>query len=178
GGGPPGASPNGIAATPGAANSAASTTATTTANGAAAGGPANEKVAGGGGATAKPVAGVRDAANPVPQAGATSESRQARPDGPLPMDVGEPRSVNGSIPLIDSVGRNGKNWGEDVRAVQTALNRVSDAGLPINGKADNKTIGAIVAFQKKIGIANPDGLVEVGGQTAQKLAGGKVFTTK
>jgi hypothetical protein len=175
GGGPPGASPNGIAATPGAANSAVSATATTTASGAAA--PASKAdpwadTAGTGPAPALP------RANLVKQAGATPKSAQARPDDPLPMDVGEPRSVNGSIPLIDSVGRKGKNWGEDVRAVQTALNRVSDAGLPINGKADDKTIGAIIAFQKKIGIANPDGLVEVGGLTAQKLAGGKVSTTK
>jgi hypothetical protein len=95
---------------------------------------------------------------------------------PFPMDLNyKPKPLNGGIALRDSVGRQGTNLTGDVKEVQIGLNRVADAGLRISGIADDKTIAAIVAFQKSIGIANPDGLVEVGGLTARKLAGGKVF---
>jgi hypothetical protein len=44
----------------------------------------------------------------------------------------------------------------------------------VDGKCGPKTIAAIQAFQKTIGFANPDGLVEPGKATARSLGGEKV----
>jgi peptidoglycan hydrolase-like protein with peptidoglycan-binding domain len=76
--------------------------------------------------------------------------------------------------ISGTVGRGGKNKLEDVQAVQTALNVRAKAGLTVDGKCGPKTIAAIQAFQKTIGYANPDGLVEPGKATARALGGEKV----
>jgi hypothetical protein len=76
---------------------------------------------------------------------------------------GPPGSVSG---LGGSVGAGGKNNPDDVRAVQAAL------GIDVDGKCGPGTIGAIKAFQKSIGMGNPDGRVDVGGATSRALAGG------
>ncbi len=68
--------------------------------------------------------------------------------------------------LKGSVGAGGVNNADDVRAVQAAL------GIAVDGQCGGGTIGAIKAFQKSIGQANPDGRVDVGGATARALAGG------
>src|SRR5205823_8726349 len=64
--------------------------------------------------------------------------------------------------ISGSVGRGGKNKPEDEQAVQAALNIRAKAGLTVDGKCGPKTIGAIMAFEKRLGQSKPDGLVEVG----------------
>jgi hypothetical protein len=76
---------------------------------------------------------------------------------------GPPGSVSG---LGGSVGAGGKNNPDDVRAVQAAL------GIDVDGQCGGGTIAAIKAFQKSIGMGNPDGRIDVGGRTAAALAGG------
>jgi hypothetical protein len=101
------------------------------------------------------------------------------PEPQLSMDLTakpfKQKPLNGGLALRDSVGRKGKNLPGDVYEVQMALNRVADAGLALTSKVDDKTIAAIKKFQGQMGDPNPDGLVEVGGLTARKLAGGKVI---
>jgi hypothetical protein len=76
-------------------------------------------------------------------------------------------SGGGSVSsLSGSVGAGGKNDPNDVMAVQTAL------GIGVDGKCGQGTIGAIIAFQKKIGMAKSDGRIDPGGATAKALAGG------
>ena len=72
----------------------------------------------------------------------------------------------GSFPLGGSVGRGGKNAPNDVRAVQAAL------GISADGQCGEGTIAAIVAFQRNMGSAKPDGRVDAGGPTERALAGG------
>ncbi len=72
----------------------------------------------------------------------------------------------GSFPLGGSVGRGGRNAPNDVRAVQAAL------GISADGKCGEGTIAAIVAFQRNMGQAKPDGRVDAGGGTERALAGG------
>src|SRR5882724_742745 len=73
--------------------------------------------------------------------------------------------------LSATVGRGGKNKPEDVQAVQVELNRRARAGLVVDGKCGPKTIAAITAFQKTLGMRNPDGLIEPGKTTASALSG-------
>ena len=100
--------------------------------------------------------------------GSTSESGPTTPsepdDEPLLTGV-RPFDIGGSV------GQGGKNDEDDVQQVQVALNR-KGAKLDVDGKIGSRTIQAIKAFQKKIGIVYPDGLVEVGKKTATALAGG------
>src|SRR5262249_54277832 len=58
------------------------------------------------------------------------------------------------------VGRGGKNNSQDVVTVQNALNAKAKAGLKVDGKCGPKTIGAIEAFQKTIGMTRPDGRID------------------
>jgi len=75
--------------------------------------------------------------------------------------------------IIDSVGLKGNNNPRDVKVVQRLLNKhplPPLSALSIDGVVGNKTIAAIKAFQsKKVGIKNPDGLVEPGKKTIRIL---------
>ncbi|MDE2596919.1 MAG: peptidoglycan-binding protein [Sphingomonadales bacterium] len=74
-----------------------------------------------------------------------------------------------------SVGQGGVNQDADVRIVQELLNNfVTRLGLKqigIDGDCGKNTKTAIRAFQKQIvGIANPDGRIDPGGRTFQRLS--------
>lgn len=73
-----------------------------------------------------------------------------------------------------TVGAGGRNKPDDVEATQIALNRRSGAGLTVDGKCGPKTIQAIKAYQKQLGMPYPDGLIEPGKTTEQALRGGRV----
>ena len=99
--------------------------------------------------------------------GSTDESEPT-----TPSDANEEPLLTGVRPfeIGDSVGQGGKNEQEDVQQVQIALNR-KGAKLDVDGKIGSGTVRAIKAYQQRIGIAYPDGLVEVGKKTATALAG-------
>jgi hypothetical protein len=87
-----------------------------------------------------------------------------------------PAAPPGDVTITASVGANGKNRYEDVRTIQDALNQVpvTDGGpvppLKVDGIVGPKTLGAIKKFQKQAcGFQWPDGTVEVGRKTHQKL---------
>lgn len=76
------------------------------------------------------------------------------------------------VSIRGSVGRNGINHDGDVKTVQGLLNRhiVSPARLlKVDGYVGPKTINAILAFQRGIGIMNCDGRVDPGRRTFQAL---------
>ena len=100
-------------------------------------------------------------------------------DGEGPEDAaakGEPPTgMTRPFEISASVGRGGKNLQEDVEAVQTALNRRTDAKLPVDGRCGPATIEAIVEFQRALGQSKPDGRVDPNRGTARALAAsGKV----
>lgn len=74
--------------------------------------------------------------------------------------------------ITASVGRQGANRSADVRLVQTLLNKNTTPAIPVDGLIGVKTIIAIEAYQRKLGMSKPDGLVEPGGKTITALAGG------
>jgi len=80
--------------------------------------------------------------------------------------AGAAGAAAGSFPLRGSVGRGGNNAPDDVRAVQGAL------GIGADGACGPQTIGAIEGFQRKMGVARPDGRVDAGGATERALRGG------
>lgn len=75
-----------------------------------------------------------------------------------------------------SVGRNGVNRTDDVRAIQTLLNRhrrPGDGPVAITGGANQETIAAIAEFQKRVvKLVNPDGRVDPDGKTLRALNAG------
>lgn len=79
-----------------------------------------------------------------------------------------------------SVGVGGRNAASDVQVVQELLNRNGKKMRPyqplkVDGRIGPKTVAAIRLFQKQVvGFANPDGRVDVGGKTFQKLSAGGV----
>lgn len=69
--------------------------------------------------------------------------------------------------ITQSVGKNGKNKGVDVKVVQAALNLVSTSAfkltknLSVDGKIGKKSTDAIELFQKNVvKLSNPDGRVD------------------
>jgi hypothetical protein len=76
----------------------------------------------------------------------------------------------GPLGLGAAVGRGGKNLTKDVLAVQKALNKRVNAGLPENGKYDADTQRAIEEFQVRLGQFKPSGLIEPGRGAARALA--------
>src|SRR5262245_10419244 len=74
-----------------------------------------------------------------------------------------------------SVGREGVNRPEDVRLVQTLLNRhirPPQPSLSVDGLIGTKTIAAITDFQRRVVKLNyPDGRVDPGGKTFRGLLG-------
>lgn len=75
--------------------------------------------------------------------------------------------------ITASVGRNGVNRADDVRTIQTLLNkhrRPGDGPVAITGIANQDTIAAIEEFQKRVvKLVNPDGRVDPGGRTLRAL---------
>src|SRR5215813_2320682 len=63
--------------------------------------------------------------------------------------------------LGGSVGAGGAKDHDDVKAVQKAL------GIGDDGKCGGGTIEAIKAFQRSIGMGNPDGRIDPGGATSR-----------
>ncbi len=106
-----------------------------------------------------------------PSAGGDANEGETAEETSEPEEAGEEPLLTGVRPfdIGGSVGQGGKNAPDDVAQVQIALNR-KGAKLEIDGKIGGQTIGAIKVFQKQIGIAYPDGLVEVGKKTATALA--------
>lgn len=73
------------------------------------------------------------------------------------------------VQLQGSVGLQGRNRKDDVTHVQTALRASGHSPGAIDGLCGRRTIGAIVAAQRRI-LAQPDGLVEVHGPTWRSLS--------
>lgn len=74
--------------------------------------------------------------------------------------------------LSAAVGDGCPNKLEDVKAVQTLLNKFG-YGLTVDGDCGKKSIAAIKDFQtKKVGLATPDGKIDLGGKTWKALQGG------
>lgn len=85
-----------------------------------------------------------------------------------------------SIKLTESVGINGKNKPNDIKAIQRALNAQiikipPTQQLIVDGKLGSKpekskTVAAIKLFQSKVvGMVRPDGVIDVRGRTHRKL---------
>src|SRR5262245_44711138 len=81
-----------------------------------------------------------------------------------------PKPAGQGLPISKPVGKGGKNNSEDVKIVQAALNTKAGAGLAVDGDCRKKTIAAIKAFQKSLGMSKPDGRVDPGESTAKALA--------
>ena len=74
--------------------------------------------------------------------------------------------------INNSVGRRGINKDPDVRIVQALLNRhivPPSRLLGVDGLAGSKTVTAIYAFQHRLGMHKPDGLVTPAGRTFSAL---------
>jgi len=83
--------------------------------------------------------------------------------------------------IAGSVGKGGQNLLNDVILVQKLLNQhVATLGLPtlvVDGDAGDNTVKTIRAYQKIVlGIAAPDGRIDVGGGTWRALAAGQAPT--
>jgi len=86
-----------------------------------------------------------------------------------------------SLRLTASVGIGGKNAEKDVKIIQQSLNKILGSlknviALKVDGKLGSrpeksKTVEAIKVFQKSlVGMARPDGLIEVNGRSLRKLS--------
>jgi len=95
---------------------------------------------------------------------------------PAKNEQTNPAPVTASKAITGSVGDKGQNKPEDVLLVKTLLNNFIKAfnlaDTNTNTKVGPTTIGVIKKFQQeKVGLANPDGLIEVGGKTWKVLSG-------
>ena len=84
--------------------------------------------------------------------------------------------------IAASVGRGGINRQDDVRIVQTLLNKHRSLGqnpIAVNGLANGETIAAIEDFQRRaMKLTTPDGRVDPNGNTLKALdSGGLQITT-
>ncbi len=84
------------------------------------------------------------------------------------------------MPAIqESVGRGGVNRSDDVKTVQTLLNRkiaklVPLSPVTVSGECDAETVALIEEYQRRmLGLRNPDGRVDPTGRTIASLAGAK-----
>ena len=88
--------------------------------------------------------------------------------------------MKGLLKITASVGKNGVNHPADVRVVQTLLRRdynytwlAPDPFVPLNGRIDGATAGAIIKFQRlALRMSLPDGLISPGGRTWKNLVRG------
>jgi peptidoglycan hydrolase-like protein with peptidoglycan-binding domain len=103
-----------------------------------------------------------------PSSNATDPERQGGNGAATPQEPLE--NMTRPFEISASVGRGGKNKPEDVTAVQVALNKKTKAGLKVDGKGGPKTIAAIEAFQRTLGMSRPDGRIDPGRGTARALA--------
>jgi peptidoglycan hydrolase-like protein with peptidoglycan-binding domain len=71
--------------------------------------------------------------------------------------------------IANKVGDGGTNDAADVKVVQQLLKDKGDYAGAVTGTADAATLAAIKAFQKKIGFAKPDGVVDPKGKTMRRL---------
>lgn len=74
--------------------------------------------------------------------------------------------------IKNSVGRRGVNKDQDTKIVQTLLNRhiiPHSRIIKVDGLVGPNTITAILAFQHRLGLAKPDGLVSPAGRTFSAL---------
>ncbi|MCH2046231.1 MAG: peptidoglycan-binding protein, partial [Saprospiraceae bacterium] len=78
-----------------------------------------------------------------------------------------------SYSIKESVGKGGKNNKDDAKVIQILLKKNAGHNLVPDGLVGNKTIAAIIAFQKTIFNGWSDGLISPGKQTFQALAKGK-----
>jgi hypothetical protein len=85
-----------------------------------------------------------------------------------------------SLKIIKSVGLGGQNNKNDVKSVQTALNKLltlipptkslTEDGLLNTNTASSKTIDAIKLFQRKVlNMSRPDGKIDPNGRTHRKI---------
>ncbi len=96
---------------------------------------------------------------------------------PVPSDDNTPNDNNDntndtppqSNTIKKSVGEDGDNEENDVKIVQTLLNR-NGASLKVDGDCGKKTIAAIEKFQSEVaGMKKPDGLISPGKKTWKAL---------
>lgn len=80
------------------------------------------------------------------------------------------------ISITESVGFEGSNNADDVRALQAALKEAArltmDHGLdpgPVDGRCGVGTEGAIEHFQRRIGMRRPDARIDPNGHTLRRL---------
>ena len=84
--------------------------------------------------------------------------------------TGTVSQTNTSSAISASVGKSAVNKSEDVKVIQNLLNK-KGATLKVDGDCGPKTIAAIEKFQKEVlNFSVPDGKVDVGGKTWQKLS--------
>ena len=76
-----------------------------------------------------------------------------------------------AVGISASVGRGGVNRSMDVMTIQKLLNNKTHAGLIADGVCGQKTIEAILAFQRTF-LPNPDGRIDPGGSSWRRLAAG------
>lgn len=77
--------------------------------------------------------------------------------------------------LSASVGRGGTNKESDVLHIQQLLNKAGvEPKLVEDGKIGNNTISAIESIQYRLGMGNPDGLIEPGKNTYKALSSGNI----
>ena len=120
-----------------------------------------------GGATWKALSGGTTAAAPAaaPKAPAAAT--------PAPA-ASAPVTPNTKASIAGSVGQGGKNNPADIKTVKGLLVNTWKYKIAIDEKNDSNLINSIKDFQsKKVGSSNPDGRVDVGGNTWKVLTGQK-----
>ncbi len=105
----------------------------------------------------------------VPTGGGSGQGQQ---QDQQQTNTGTTETTVASTTLSASVGKGGKNKKADVLLVQELLNK-KGASLTVDGDCGPKSISAIEKFQKEVvGMANPDGKIDPGGKTWDKLSSG------
>jgi|GEM_PF-1512321 len=120
-----------------------------------------------GGGTETPV--VEETPAPVTEnpAPVTENTSSGGSSGPV-VAQDEPTTVSGNAVTISAnVGVRGPNKREDVRKIQGILNRVG-LGTIVDGGIGKATNGAIISFQKAVGLG-ADGVISPTGDTLKKL---------